>query len=217
MKLDQNGAVWLLVGFFFGLATGVGVTTMATRLRPAPIVIVPPEPTPSPEPTATPGPIRVFVNGQVAAPAVYELPPASIVQEAVEAAGGFTAAADTAVVNLAQTLVDGAHIYVPAEGEETAAPVTVVNQPASAVESTQVEPGPLESAAGGGSGGLININTATIEQLDTLPGVGPAIAQRIIDHRNANGPFATIEAIMDVSGIGEARFEQMRELITVGE
>jgi len=214
VKIDTKTAVWSLVTFILGVAAGVGGTTLNNRVQPAPIVIVPPEPTPLPEPTATPGPIRVFVSGQVAAPAVYELPPASIVQQAVEAAGGFTAAANTAVVNLAQTLVDGAHVYVPAEGEEAvAAPLTVVNQPASAVESA---PGESAAVAAGASGGLININTATLEQLDTLPGVGPAIAQRIIDHRDANGPFAAIEAIMDVSGIGEARFEQMKELITVG-
>jgi len=213
VKLDTKTAVWSLVTFILGVAAGVGGVTLNNRVQPAPIVIVPPEPTPLPEPTATPGPIRVFVSGQVAAPAVYELPPASIVQQALEAAGGFTSAANTAVVNLAQTLVDGAHVYVPAEGEEAAAPLTVVNQPSTAVESS---PGESAAAAAGASGGLININTATLEQLDTLPGVGPAIAQRIIDHRDANGPFTAIEAVMDVSGIGESRFEQMKELITVG-
>ncbi|HEX6384456.1 MAG TPA: helix-hairpin-helix domain-containing protein [Anaerolineae bacterium] len=215
MKIDTNTVVWSFITFILGVAVGVGGMTMTNRVRPAPIVIVPPEPTPLPEPTATPGPIRVFVSGQVAAPAVYELPPASIVQQAVEAAGGFTETANTAIVNLAQTLVDGAHVYVPAEGEETvAAPMAVVNQPATAVESSSAE-SPL--AAAGSADGLVNINTATLEQLDTLPGVGPAIAQRIIDHRDANGPFATIEAVMDVSGIGEGRFEQMKDLITVGE
>ena len=213
MKLDTKTAVWSLVTFILGVAAGVGGVTLNNRVQPAPIVIVPPEPTPLPEPTATPGPIRVFVSGQVAAPAVYELPPASIVQQALEAAGGFTSAANTAVVNLAQTLVDGAHVYVPAEGEEAAAPLTVVSQPSTAVESA---PGESAAAAAGASGGLININTATLEQLDTLPGVGPAIAQRIIDHRDANGPFTAIEAVMDVSGIGESRFEQMKEIITVG-
>jgi competence protein ComEA len=210
VKLDQDKLIWLGIGVFIGIVVGVGSLVLANRARPAPIVIVPPEPTPTPQATATPGPIRVFVNGQVAAPAVYELPPQSIVEQAVEAAGGFTAEANTAMVNLAQALNDGAQVYIPALDEVVDGPVTVVRDAASSTTSS-------DDASGGttGAGQPININTATAAELDELPGIGPSTAQKILDHRNENGPFATIEAIMDVSGIGEAKFDQIRELITV--
>lgn len=179
---------------------------MLKRVQPAAIVIQPPPPTVTPAPTGTPAPIRIYVNGQVLAPAVYTLPPDSIVQAAVAAAGGFTGQANTAVVNLAQPLSDGMQIYVPAVGEAISAPVTAA-QPAAS------------SAGVGGmaatTNNLININIATLDQLDNLPGIGPSTAANIIQHRENNGPFASIEAIMDVTGIGPAKFGQIKELITV--
>ena len=207
--LDKNRIVWLVVGVFLGIILGVGGLTLSKQVQPAPIVIVPPEPTPAPAATATPGPIRVFVNGQVAEPAVYELPPGSLVEMAIEAAGGFAAEADTAVVNLAQPLSDGVQVYVPSEKENTPPPLTVVSKPNAS---------PAMASAGGSTAvGLININTATIEELDSLPGVGPSTAQKIIEHRESNGPFAAIENIMDVTGIGEAKFAKIKDQITVGE
>jgi competence protein ComEA len=207
VAFDWQKLTWFIVGLLLGVALGVGGMVLNNRTRPAAIIIAPPEPTAQPEPTATAGPIRVYVNGQVVAPAVYELPPGSIVAQAVEAAGGFTAEANTAVVNLAQSLVEGAQIYVPANDEVVAQPVNVVSSPVTSANPS--------GAAATGSTGLININTAGLEELDTLPGVGPSTAQKIIEHRDANGPFPTIEAIMDVSGIGEAKFNQIKELITV--
>jgi competence protein ComEA len=159
---------------------------------------------PLPEPTATAGPIRVFVNGQVIQPDVYALPPGSIAQEAITAAGGFRPEADTAVVNLAQPLQDGMQIYVPAEGEVIAVEV-----------ATPVAGKVVAGVTAVNSNGLININTAMEAELDLLPGIGPSTAQKIIEHRETNGPFATIEAIMDVAGIGEAKFEAIQALITV--
>jgi competence protein ComEA len=207
--LDKNRIVWLVVGMFLGIIVGVGGLTLSKQVQPAPIVIVPPEPTSAPAATATPGPIRVFVNGQVAEPAVYELPPGSLVEAAIEAAGGFAAEADTAVVNLAQPLSDGVQIYVPSEEENTPAPLTVVSKPNTS---------PAMASAGGSTAvGLININTATIEELDTLPGIGPSTAQKIIEYRESAGPFAAIENIMDVTGIGEAKFAKIKDQITVGE
>ncbi len=197
---------WLAVGFFLGIAVGVGALTMLKRVQPAPIVIQPPPPTSTPSPTGTPSPIRIHVNGQVVAPAVYTLPPDSIVQTAVQAAGGFTAQANTAVVNLAQPLADGMQVYVPALGEVVAAPPVVAGPSASTTGTGSIA---------GPTGSLININTATLDQLDTLPGIGPSTAANIIQHRDTNGPFATIEGIMDVSGIGEGRFAQIKDLITV--
>ncbi len=144
----------------------------------------------------------------MAAAAVYELAPGSIVDEAIAAAGGFTADANVSVVNLAQSLRDGAHIYVPARDEAIADPVQVVNNPCD-----------FENERGAGSPagptGLVNINTASLEQLDTLPGVGPSTAQKIVNHRDEIGPFSAIEEIMDVPGIGEAKFASFKDLITV--
>jgi competence protein ComEA len=202
-----KATVWgqLFIGFFLGVIVGVVALTMLKKVQPAPIVIVPPAPTLTPAPTETPGPLRIYVNGQVVTPAVYSLPVGSIVQGAVEAAGGFTAIADTAVVNLAQPLTDGMQIYVPAKGEVVSVPV-VVAAPGGATG---------EGSTAVGSNGLININTAAIEGLDALPGIGPSTAQKIIEHREVNGPFATIEGIMDVPGIGEAKFAQIKDLITV--
>ncbi|MCP4357514.1 MAG: ComEA family DNA-binding protein [Chloroflexi bacterium] len=208
--MADNKWGWLAVGLFLGIMVGVGGLTLLNRVQPAPIIIEPPPPTAAPEPTGTPGPMRVYVNGQVAAPDVYELPPGSIVETAVTAAGGFTEEANTAVVNLAQPLQDGVQVYVPAQDEQVSAPANVVSEPASSADDG-------ETAVSKPSGALVNINQATKDELDTLPGVGPSTAQKIIEHRDANGNFTTIEAIMDVSGIGEAKFNQMKELITVDE
>ena len=192
-------AVILVIGAFLGIS----VLKLGGSADPAPVIINTAVPTATFAPTATAQPIQVFVNGEVAVPDVYVLPPGSRVKQAVEAAGGFTKKANSAVVNLAQPLVDGVHIYVPEIIESTEVPQQVITTP------------PVRSHGGVGRL-LININTADMEELDKLPGVGPAIAQKIIDYRTANGSFATIEAILEVSGIGEAKFQQIRDLITIG-
>jgi len=197
-----------IVAFLMGIASSVGALSLMNQVRPAPIVIAPPVPTPLPAATATPGLVRVYVNGAVQQTAVYELLPNSLVQQAIEAAGGFTEEANTAVINLAQPLVDGMQIYVPAQGEEipAVAPITS-SQPANSSSNSGTV----------SSGGLININTASQAELESLPGIGPTTAQNIIAHREANGSFQTLESIMDVSGIGDGRFNQIKDLITVGE
>lgn len=204
--LTQEKFVWIIIGFFVGAIVSVGGLTLAKRTQPAPIVIHPPEPTATPQPTATAGPLRVFVNGQVVNTAVYELPPGSRVEDVLTAAGGFTDEANTAVVNLAQPLADGDQVYIPAVGEEVSLP-PVITAKSSTVSN--------EDLADTHSGGLININTATMEELDSLPGIGPSTAQKIIAHREEQGLFTSIEGIMDVSGIGEAKFGQIEALITV--
>ena len=209
--LTQEKVIYILIGAFLGAIISVGGLTLMKRTQPAPIVIHPPEPTASPAPTATPSPIRVYVHGQVIAEAVYELPHNSIVEDAVTIAGGFTDDANLAVVNLAQPLQDGFQLYVPANDEDLAA-IAVVN---TAVSTAKNEPSNNNPSSATDSGGLININTATIEALDALPGIGPSTAQKIIDHREENGLFTMIEDIMDVSGIGEAKFGQIEALITV--
>jgi competence protein ComEA len=210
VKIDRSNLAGWAISFFVGVILTAGGLTLSKQTRPSPIVIQPPEPTPQPEPTATPGPIQVYINGQVAAPNVYELPPASRIGDAIEAAGGWTGEANTAVVNLAQPLVDGMQIYVPSQAEVSEAAVPVVSDPATLVR------------AGGGinvtnTGGLVNINTAGLEELDSLPGIGPSTAQKILDYRDENGRFNTIEELMNVSGIGEAKFGSVKDLITVGD
>jgi competence protein ComEA len=208
MKLNRSNVGMLLFGLIWGaILTFVGMTLLK-QTQPAPLVILPPEPTATLPPTATPGPIRVYVSGAVRTTAVLTLPPNSIVQQAIEAAGGFAASADRAVVNLAQPLSDGAHIYVPAVGE--AMPLSIPSlSMGSGREVTAVFPN-LDS-------GLTNINRADVVQLATLPGIGPSTAEKIVAHRREHGLFPSIEAIMDVTGIGPAKFDQIKELITVAD
>jgi competence protein ComEA len=162
-------------------------------------------PTATITPSPTPAPIAVYVSGEVARPDVYLLAASSRVVDAISAAGGFTAGADQVVVNLAQPLSDGMHVHVPARGEApTPAPLSQA-APADSTASSQART----------ISGPININTASPEELDLLPGIGPAIAQRIVEYRTTNGPFRSIEEIKQVSGIGDKLFEKIRDLITV--
>lgn len=213
--LNKENLLSYLLVLFVGIILGAGGFTLTRRVQPAQIVIHPPAPTALPDPTATPGPLHVFVNGAVAAPAVYELAPGSIVQQAIEQAGGFAAEADTAVVNLAYPLQDGMQIYVPTTAETAAQGQTAVTNPVVRSEGIELETGGAETAAAPGD--IVDINSATVADLDTLPGIGPSTAEKIVEYREANGPFAAIEDIMNVSGIGPAKFEQIQAFITVGE
>ncbi|GAB4148679.1 MAG: hypothetical protein Fur0021_08910 [Candidatus Promineifilaceae bacterium] len=208
MKLDKYNLTYLVVGICVGVILGVLSTVLSGRAAPAPIVIEAPDPTPLPTPEPPPAPVTVFVNGAVNSPGVYEMPAGSLIADVINQAGGFTAEADADLINLAQPLLDGMQVRVPTLEERTAAaPAPVVVEPQRST-GTEVDLG---------SGSLININTATLEELDTLPGIGPSTAADIVAYREANGPFAAIESIMDVPGIGPARFDELKALITVGE
>ncbi len=185
----------------FGLIVG-GVTGYFTPhpQTPAPIAVSPPPPTSTPLPTPTLSPIRVHVAGAVRLPAVYELSPGSIVRDAVEAAGGPSPDADLDHINLALELCDQQQIYVPCQGETSLPPPVSGGAP----------------NGGGEAGTLVNVNTAPAAALETLPRIGPAMAQRIIEYRQANGPFASIEDVQNVPGIGPATFEGLRDLISLG-
>nr|MBP8785427.1 ComEA family DNA-binding protein [Synergistaceae bacterium] len=137
----------------------------------------------------------VYVTGSVKQPGVYEVPPDSRVHYAVERAGGFSAMADPEGVNLAEKLSDGAHIRVPAKGEAHAS-------------------GAGNAAAS--STGRVDINSASVTELQTLPGVGPKTAEAIIANREAMGRFVQVDDLMRVKGIGPKRMEQLRELVTTG-
>jgi competence protein ComEA len=148
----------------------------------------------------------------VGAPGVVELETGARVADAVDAAGGLLPDADVSRVNLARVLADGEQLHVPRPGEPLAG------------ESAQ---GPVEvgaGAAGGGpdadgggpAGGRVDLNTATLEQLQTLPGIGPVLGQRILDWRAQNGRFSTVDELGEVSGIGPRVLEGLRPLATVG-
>jgi competence protein ComEA len=172
-------------------------TALTACQQTQPIVVVPP-PTVAATAPPTPAPVRVYVSGAVATPGVYTLPPKSLVDDAVKAAGGATGEADLDHINLAQEVRDQEQVYVPRRGEAPALPAPG---------------GPATSATP--TGKKININTATVAELDTLPKVGPSTAQKIIDYRTKNGPFKKIEDIKNVSGIADATFEGLKDLITV--
>lgn len=195
--LEQNKT---FVMFLVGMSIAAGLALFGLRWRQVePIRIEPPLPTP------TPGPINIYINGAVARPDVYSLPPNTIIRDALLAAGGTTGDADINFINLARPLQDGEQVYVPRVGE-------IISQPSQAASSQTTSVSTSSSVA---PDGIVNINTGTLADLDTLPGIGPAIAQRIIDYRDANGPFATIEDIMNVSGIGPVTFDKIKNRITV--
>ena len=138
--------------------------------------------------------VVVHVAGAIGSPGVYEVPEGSRVIDAVLAAGGFAIDANPDAVNLAAVVADAQRVYVPREGEAMVA-----------------DPG----GSGGADAGPINLNSATADQLDELPGVGPATAAAIIAHREQHGPFASVDQLGDVRGIGPAKLEAIRGLVTI--
>jgi len=158
------------------------------------------------QPAPTDTPLQVHVIGAVPRPGLYELPEGARVQDAVAAAGGLLAEADENALNLAALIEDGQQLAVPyLSGSEPQNNADSPDLPSSADAAPTADPD-LE---------LVDINTATFEELDSLPGIGPTTAQKILDYRDENGPFSIIEDIMNVSGIGPATFEDIRDLITV--
>lgn len=154
----------------------------------------------APDPTANAGAgqqVVVYISGAVRAPDVYQLPKDARIKDLVLAAGGFADDADPAQINLAERLGDAQHIHVPRQGDP-AAP----SQASAAADSPGDQP--------------IDINTAGVAELDGLPGVGQAIAQRIVDYRTANGPFKAADELQKVKGIGPALFAKIAALITAG-
>jgi len=152
-------------------------------------------PAPGPSVSSSPALLIVHVAGEVRRPGVYEFHSGDRVVDAVRAAHGPRKDANLDALNLAAPLTDGEQVLVP---------VAAATAPAA--------PGSVPSA--GASGVLININTASETDLEALPGIGPVLAQRIVDYRTQNGPFATVDALDDVSGIGPATMADLRPLIT---
>ncbi len=191
---------WLIVA---------GGAALAWR-RPQPVAfaIQPPPATVTPAPTPTPAPIQVEVAGAVQRPGVYELPAAARVGDALDAAGGLVANADGEALSLARPLQDGEKLVAPTVRPASAAAAFAAPEPAVAVRSGGSE-------LGGAS--LLDINTASAQELEALPSIGPVTAQAIVDYRTASGPFRSVEDIVKVKGIGPATLEKIKLLITVGE
>lgn len=159
--------------------------------------------------------VTVHVAGAVVGPGVVTLPGGARVADAIAEVGGLTADADPTRVNLARPLVDGEQILVLREGEEP--PPPLAGSPSGDPATGPSGAGDGASGAGGGpAGGPVDVNTAGSADLETLPGIGPALASRIISHREQHGPFREPGDLRDVSGIGEKRFQDLAPLITVG-
>ena len=163
-----------------------------------------------PPPTAPP--VLVYVVGAVATPGVYSLPAGSHVWDAVQQAGGLLPGANQEVVNLAAVLRDGDKINFPLQGDPTRA----VNEPTPAAAAFQTEEQPGTAATAPPPGARqVNINTASAAELESLPGIGPVLAQRVLEYRQKHGSFTNIEEILKVNGIGPATFERIKLLITI--
>jgi competence protein ComEA len=164
------------------------------------VVSAAPSTTPVGEVADTSGTVVVSVVGQVTRPGLVTLPSGSRVADAVAAAGGLLPGADPASVNLAAVVADGEQLAVGLPGTAAAVGAPVGGGAAS---------------GGGPAGGRVDLNTAGVAELDALPGIGPVLAQRIVDHRSRQGPFRTVEELDDVPGIGPGTAAELAELVTV--
>jgi len=175
--------------------------------------------------TTAPSQVVAHAAGAVVRPGVYRLPGIARVDDLVRAAGGLAPNADANRVNLAAPVTDGERVYVPAVGESDP-PVAVTPDGGAAGGSTA---GPGSDAAAGSAGspssasspggapsGPVDLNTADLAALDTLPGVGPATAQAIITYRQEHGPFRSVDELLEVRGIGDAKLAELRDRVTVG-
>ena len=166
----------------------------------------------APEAEAGAGPggpvvIVVHVDGAVARPGVHELAPGSRVVDAIDAAQGLRSDADRSRLNLAAPVGDGQRVWVPVVGED--------EPPVVAVTGGSGRPGSGENAEVVGGTVPLDLNSAGVEELETLPGVGPSIAAAIARHREDNGPFARVEDLLEVPGIGPARLARLEALVAV--
>lgn len=187
-RVGTGAAVILVV---IGLGVAVLVSALNAGGRGTEIVH---QPSPSATSPAHAQGAEVFVHilGEVNRPGLYRFRDGDRAIDAVSAAGGFTAEADRHQLNLARFLSDGEQIYVPAQGET-----------------------PNAGAPAQGPGGKVNLNTADAAMLESLPRVGPAMAQRIIDWRETNGRFSSVEDLLGVTGIGEKTFADLKDLVTI--
>lgn len=164
----------------------------------APVRIIAPPTTIEAEPAIRQ--IRVQVGGAVVSPGVYTMQEGDRVMDAIMAAGGARADADLSTINMARRVQDEAQYLVPAKGETSPTPSA----------STAVF---VAKPSGGKSAGLVDLNAASALELQELPGIGPVLAERIVSHREANGPFESVDDVQEVAGIGPKTMESIRPLI----
>ncbi len=190
----MKNILYILLGIFVGLIAA-GLLYLTTR-QPSgrPIDLMP---------SPTPEPIVVYVTGAVERPGVYKIPSDGRLVDAVAAAGGFMEGADLTQINLAETVKDGQQIVIPGTSEFPT-PQLVIGGGGLLVTPTPP------------AGQLVNINTAAVDLLEQLPGIGPTTAQKIIEYREENGPFGRVEDLLKVPGIGPDTLDEIRGLITVG-
>lgn len=209
---------WLLSDDDPGFVLSAAATSPPTSTLPLTPGDMPPTLAPDPLPASvpaassghTPGSsVTVHVAGAVATPGVVVVHGGSRVIEAVAAAGGLTGAADADSVNLARQVLDGELVVVPTPGQVLSAPVA----PGAAGGGGIAGDGGGDAA--GGATGLVDINRADASRLDGLPGIGPVLAERIISYREDTGPFAHIEDLRSVPGIGDKVFGGIRDLVVV--
>lgn len=184
------GAAIVLVLVALAVTVGIGIW----RGQSAPVEHVTATPQATEPATAVASDAYVHVSGAVRAPGLYVVGADARVIDAVSAAGGLADDADASAINLARPVTDGEQLVVPVEGEAPPA-------------------GP--SAGSGSAPGLVSVNTADAAALEELPGIGPALAARIIDWRDTEGPFASVDDLLAVSGIGPKVLESLRDLVTV--
>jgi competence protein ComEA len=186
---NLKSILYLASGILFGLFLAALVWVVARNPSGEAVVL---------RPAPTEKPVIVYITGAVPRPGVYALPKGARVQDAISASGGFLAEAEKSQINLAALVEDGEKLDIPyLEGA-----LPVLGTPVPEVVTSTTE--------------LININTASLAELDSLPGIGPTTAQKIIDYRQQNGPFLNAEDIINVSGIGPGTYERIKDLITVG-
>lgn len=176
----------------------IGGWILYVKSLPAPPITIKQVSEKTPEPKSEPKKLMVHIAGAVANPGVYELPEGKRVIDAVSIAGGGAGEADLDALNLAAKLIDGQKIYLPKKGEgltQRSAPTDV-----GVTASSEVP---------------LNLNVATEEQLDALPGIGPVLAQRIIEWRTEHQRFTKVEQLLEVEGIGEKKFKQIKEKVTI--
>ncbi len=179
---------FILIGLFSGLLAAALILIVTAPSQGDPVILLP---------TPEPAKVTVYVTGAVENPGVYQLPPGSRVEAAIQAAGGWKPSANQSAINLAQPLEDGQSIYVPLPGEKVPTPSTEKKATQETIDQ------------------IVDINSASVELLDQLPGIGPTKASEIVSYRQNNGAFDTIEEILNVPGIGPGIFEDIRDLITV--
>ena len=192
----------ILIGVFFGLLS-VGIVFLITRPPRGVSVQLRHPPSPSP--------FVVHITGAVFEPGLYSLAVGARVQDAIDAAGGNLPTADLDTINLAALIEDGQQIWVPTKNLPDPEPqpnVPSTDIPKQNLEEQQPKQSELV---------LININTASIPELESLPGIGPDKAEKIVAYRSENGPFEELEEIENVSGVGPVTFEKIKSLICLSD